>query len=34
MILKEMLTMTQIHDIRKKYFEEDKTINAISNYLY
>jgi transposase len=28
--LKEMLTMTQVHDIRKLYFEEGKTISAIS----
>ena len=25
-----MLTMTQVHDIRKRYFEEGKTISAIS----
>jgi hypothetical protein len=27
---KEMLTMTQVHDIRKQYFEEGKTISQIS----
>jgi len=30
---KEMLTMTQIHDIRKQYFEEGKTISVISKEL-
>jgi transposase len=28
--LKEMLTMTQVHDIRKLYFEEGRTISLIS----
>jgi transposase len=28
-----MLTMTQVHDIRKKYFEEGKTISQISKEL-
>jgi hypothetical protein len=28
--LKEMLTMTQVHNIRKLYFEEGKTISSIS----
>jgi len=32
--LKEMLTMTQVHDIRKLYFEEGRTISLISRKSY